>query len=35
MWEKSKGTTKFEKKSITCDIKIVQCKDGTIKCEKK
>ena len=33
--KKSEGTTKCEKKIVTCDIKTIQCNDGTIKCEKK
>ena len=36
MWEKKdKGTTKYEKKTITYDVGTVQCKDEIIKCEKK
>ena len=35
MWEKSKGTTKCEKKTITCDVGTAQCEDETVKCEKK
>ena len=35
MWEKSKGTTKCEKRTITCDVGITQYEDGTVKCEKK
>ena len=35
MWEKNKGTTKCDKRTVTCDVEIAQCKDGTIKCEKK
>ena len=35
MWEKSKGITKCEKKTITCDVGIAQCEDGIVKCEKK
>ena len=35
MWEKSKGTTKCEKRTITCDVGTAQCEDRTIKCEKK
>ena len=36
MWEKkSKGTTKCEKRTITCDIGTAQSEDRTIKCEKK
>ena len=35
MWEKSKGTTKCEKKTVTCNVGIVQCEDETIKYEKK
>ena len=35
MWEKSKGTTKCEKRTITYDVRIAQCEDETIMCEKK
>ena len=35
MWEKSKGTTKYDKKTFICDVGTAQCEDGTIKCEKK
>ena len=35
MWEKSKGTTKCEKKTITFDIGTAQCEDEIVKCEKK
>ena len=35
MWEKSKGTTKCEKRTITCDIGTTQCEKKTIECEKK
>ena len=24
-----------EKKNVTCDVRIAQCENGTIKCEKK
>ena len=33
--KKSKGTTKCEKKTVTCDVGAAQYEDGTIKCEKK
>ena len=35
MLEKSKETTKCEKRTITCDVRIAQYKDETVKCEKK
>ena len=35
MWEKSKGTTKCEKRIVTYDVGAAQCDDGTVKCEKK
>ena len=35
MWEKSKGTTKCEKRTITCNVGTAQCENGTVKCEKK
>ena len=35
MWKKSKGTTKCEKKIVTCYVGTAQYKDGTVKSEKK
>ena len=35
MWEKSKGTTKCEKRTITYNVGAVQCEDKTVKYEKK
>ena len=35
MWEKSKGTTKCEKRTVTYDVGTAQYEDGTVKCEKK
>ena len=35
MWEKNKGTTKCEKRTVTCDVRTAQSDDGTVKCEKK
>ena len=35
MWEKSKRTTKCEKRIVTCDVEIAQYKDGIVKCVKK
>ena len=35
MWEKSKGTTKCEKRIVTCDVKTTQYENGIVKCEKK
>ena len=35
MWEKSKGTTKCDKRTVTCDVGITQCDYETVKCEKK
>ena len=35
MWEKSKGITKCDKRTVTCDVEITQCENGTVKCEKK
>ena len=35
MWEKSKGTTKCDKRTVTCDIGTAQYEDVTVKCEKK
>ena len=28
-------TTKYNKRTVTCDVGAAQCKDGTIKYEKK
>ena len=33
--KKNKGTTECDKSTITCDVGASQCKDGTIKYEKK
>ena len=33
--EKSKGTTKCEKRIVTCDVGTAQCEDEIVKCEKK
>ena len=33
--KKNKGTTEYDKSTITCDISSAQCEDDTIKCEKK
>ena len=33
--KKSKGTTKYDKRTITYNIRTVQCEDGTVKYEKK
>ena len=35
MWEKSKRTTKREKRAVTCNVRTAQCEDGTDKCEEK
>ena len=35
MWEKSKGTTKCEKRTVTCDVGTTQYEDITVKCKKK
>ena len=35
MWEKSKGTTKCEKRTITFDVGTAQCEDKIVKCDKK
>ena len=32
---KNKGTTECDKSTITYDVSIAQCEEGTIKCEKK
>ena len=35
MWGKSKGTTKYGKRIVTCDVRTAQYENETIKCEKK
>ena len=35
MWEKSKGTTKCEKRTIICDIETAHCKDRTVNYDKR
>ena len=32
---KNKGTTEYDKSTITCGVSTRQCKDDIIKCEKK
>ena len=33
--KKNKGTTECDKSTVTYDVSIIQCEDGTIKCDKK
>ena len=33
--KKRKEITKFEKRTVKCDVGIAQCEDETVKCEKK
>ena len=35
MWEKSKGITKCDKRTVTCDVGPAQCDDEIVKYEKK
>ena len=35
MWGKNKGTTKYDKRIVTCDVGTAQYENETIKCEKK
>ena len=35
MREKSKGTTKCEKRTVTCDVGTTLCEDRTVKYKKK
>ena len=35
MWVKNKGTTKYNKSIVRCDVSTTWCENGTIKCEKK
>ena len=30
-----KGTTEYDKNTVTCDVSTAQCEDGIVKCEKK
>ena len=32
---KNKGITKYDKRTVICDVGTVQCEAGTIKCEEK
>ena len=32
---KNKGTTEYDKSTVTCNIGTAQCEDDTIKCEEK
>ena len=33
--KKSKGTTKYEKRTVICDVGTAQYKDKIVKCEEK
>ena len=33
--KKNKGTTEYDKSIVARDVDTTQCKDDTIKCEKK
>ena len=33
--KKKKGTTKYDKRTVTCDVSTAQCEDGNIKYEEK
>ena len=35
MWEKKKGTTKCDKRTVKYNVGTAQYEDETIKCEKK
>ena len=35
MWEKNKGTIKYDKSIVTCDVSIAQCEDVTSNVRKK
>ena len=35
MWEKNKGTTECDKRTVTCDVGTAQWEDETVKCEEK
>ena len=32
--KKSKGTTRCEKRTVTCNVGTAQCEDETVKCDK-
>ena len=32
---KNKGTTEYDKSTVTCDVGTAQYEDGIIKCKKK
>ena len=32
---KNKGITKYDKRTVICDVGTVQCEAGTINCEEK
>ena len=34
MWEKKKGTIKFDKSMVTCNVGTAQCDDRIVKCEE-
>ena len=31
--KKIKGTTKYDKSTVTCDVDTAQCEDGIVKCD--
>ena len=33
MWEKNRGTTKCDKKTVTCNVGTAQYEDRTVKCD--
>ena len=35
MRKKNKGTTEYDKNTVTCNVGTVQCENNTIKCGKK
>ena len=35
MWEKSKETIEYDKRTIICNVGTTQCEDGTVKYKKK
>ena len=35
MWEKNKGTIKYDKRTVTCDVGTAQYENRTVKYEEK
>ena len=35
MWGEKKEITKYDKRTVICDVETAQCDDEIVKCEKK